>query len=35
MRHPPALAFLTACGDGYRDPKTQGKPFLIRSEKCL
>jgi hypothetical protein len=27
--------FRAACGDGYRDAKTQGKPFLTQSAKCL
>jgi hypothetical protein len=30
-----ATVFRAACGDGYRDAKTQGKPFLTQSKKCL
>jgi hypothetical protein len=33
-RLPPRLCG-QACGDGYRGPKTQGKPFLSPSRKCL
>jgi hypothetical protein len=28
-------SFRVACGDGYRGPKMQGKPFLSCSGKCL